>query len=368
MAAIASSPPVVDTAVLARRLGADHVEDLTVTPVDHPHETITTGGRWWVTGTVRHATAARPLRLFLKLTRTARRSPLLRDVPPEMHDDVVATLPWRVEADVYESGLADHLPQGCAMPRAIAVDQTDAESALIWLPAVGAREGSWTPDDWHTAARTLGRIAGSAAVAEVAEQVGHPSAVHQARIYWEGRITHQFVAAYRDDDLWRHPVLARHVDAGLRDRLLALVHAAPRLVAEIEALPLLSGHGDASPNNILPTDDGPVLIDWGFFGRHRVGFDLGQLVMSRVDAGDAPADELPALRSRCLQSYREGLRDMGVHIDRSALARAHAVQVAISHGLPAVPLDRLGDDAATLDPLVRERARALDGILSDVGL
>ncbi len=110
------------------------------------------------------------------------------------------------------------------------------------------------------------------------------------------------------------------------------------------------------------------MIDWGFFARHRLGFDLGQLVMSEVEQGLDPADVLEDRRRTCLEGYRAGLAAGGIDVPLDALSRAHAVQLCVSHGVAAVPLERLGDDPSTLEPLVRERARALDHVLSGVGL
>ena len=54
-----------------------------------------------------------------------------------------------------------------------------------------------------------------------------------------------------------------------------------------------------------------MLIDYGFWSRQPVGFDLAQLVLGDTQLGRFPVDRLPELDALCLASYVEGLRDEG---------------------------------------------------------
>ncbi len=213
----------VDAALLAVRLGVDTVHDVAVEPVDYPLEMMTTGGRWWVSGVAHDADGSRPVRVFVKLVRTVRDSPVMAFIPPELRALTEETLPWYVEPDVYRSDLAAALPAGTRMPRLLGVDSPDETSALMWLEAVDAAAGPWTSDDWHAAAHALGRLSTSPGIIEVADVVGHPVGPIQARAYWNGRLVHQFAAAYRAGDVWQHPLVDRHVRPDLRQRLLALL-------------------------------------------------------------------------------------------------------------------------------------------------
>lgn len=353
---------------LAAMLQADAVLSSSAREIDYDLEAMTTGGRWWVDGTVQRGSAVEPFQVVVKVAQTVLRSPVMAYVPPEYQAMATANLPWRVEPDVYLSDLAVHLPDGARAPRCLGVRDLDEESAAIWMEAVTVVPTRWTIDHAARTAHLLGRLAASPAVQEVADRVGHSAGPRQARVYLEGRLEAQFLTAYRDGGVFEHPVVARHVSSALQARLLALVELAPALVEEIEALPLLAAHGDACPNNLLADAGGTVVIDWAFFGRNRVGFDLSQLLLAEIELGRATADDLPERRAAVLDAYRDGLAAEGTEITAAALGRAQAIQAAIAIGIAAVPLERLGEDQATLDPLMRERARMLDQLLTAIDL
>jgi hypothetical protein len=358
----------VDDETLVGLLGADRVLTHRAEPVAYDLQTITTASRWWVSGTLERAGVTEDFRLVAKVLRSADRSPVWGFIPPEGHRLTLDMLDWRVEPRVYSSDLADHLPAGLAMPRCRGVQPLDEGSAVLWLEAVTGARAAWDDADLARAAHALGRLAGSGAVARVADAAGHPYGPVQARRYWEGRLEMQFGRAYADPSLWQHPVLAAEVDPATRERLRRLVGAAPALVDEIEALPLLSAHGDGCANNLLLTPGAVVAIDWAFFGRLPLGFDLTQLVVSEIDLGRAPATDLAHRQEVALPAYAAGLADEGVAVEPEALLRAHHVQAALHAGIPTVPLERLGEDPAILAPVVRERIALLDRLLVPLGL
>ena len=358
----------LDDATLATLLGATRVWARRTDEVDYDLDTITTQARWWVSGRLERDGATEDFRLVAKVLRSADRSPVWTMIPPEHRADALEMLDWRVEPAVYASDLAEHLPPDLTMPRCYAVSPVDEGSAVLWLEAVTGAVPTWGDADLARAARALGRLAGSAAVAGVADRVGHPYGPVQARRYWQGRLSGQFGTAYRDAGLWRHPVLAAEVDAGTRARILGLLDAAPALVAEIETLPLLSGHGDGCANNLLLTPAAVVGIDWAFFSRLPMGFDLTQLVVSDVELGRAAAATLPHRQAVAVPAYAAGLADEGFAVDPDVLLRAHRVQAALAAGVAVIPLERLGEDPRTLGPLVRERLVLLDGLLTPLGL
>jgi len=87
--------------------------------------------------------------------------------------------------------------------------------------------------------------------------------------------------------------------------------------------------------------DGFVLIDYGFWGRAPLGFDLSQLLIGDVQTGERAASTLPALESACLTAYHQGLQDEGVDIDVDRLRRAHALLMLEFAGLSSVPFELL---------------------------
>lgn len=356
----------VDDATLAAWLGADTIVAARVAEIEYALPAMTTGGRWWVTGTAAREGKAFGFRVVVKVAQSPRRSAVWDHIPPRFQAQAELDLPWQVEPAVYRAW--PDLPDPLRLPRVLAVRTLDDHSAALWLEAVDHDTAPWTPDRYAEAARSLGRLAVSPSLRDLADRVGQPMAPEQARRYWTGRLQAQFVPAYRSDDLWLHPVVARHVDDALRSRLMSLLHLVPSLIEEIEALPLLVAHGDACPNNLLVEPGGFCLIDWSFFGRGRLAFDLSQLVISEIELGRQPATDLPRLQRLVVDAFTQGLSDGGLEVDPAAVARAHAIQLAVGSGVAAVPLDHLDADPAVLDPLVGTRMAALDHVLTGVGL
>ena len=104
-------------------------------------------------------------------------------------------------------------------------------------------------------------------------------------------------------------------------------------------MPHLASHGDATANNLLASTDpdGFVLIDFGFWLRQPVGFDLGQLMAGEVQLGRLPDVPLPELDARCVAAYTRGLAEEGVDIPLDVVQRAHALQLLIFAGLSSLP-------------------------------
>jgi hypothetical protein len=355
---------------VAASLGRPDVSvlDSHASPVDYDFTTLTTGGRWWVTGTARQDGADVPFRLFVKLVQSATRSPAMAHIPPQFHEKIALGLPWHVEPNAYRSDLATRVPPGVRMPRAYRVAEIDDDSCALWLEAVAYDDSPWTPDRYRDAAIMLGRFAGSASVAATDPKLTHPAGPHQARIYFENRLQDQFVSAYEEGGVWGHPAVAAHFDDMLRSRLTSLIAAAPALIDEIEALPLLNAHGDAAPQNLLVVPDGFCVIDWSFWCRAALGFDLSQLVYSEVDLDRSDASPFRDIQAASLAGYREGLAAEDVEVGEAELKRAHTIQLAIAHGISTVPIERLDAHPADVERSVQARATVLRHVLDDLGL
>ncbi len=125
--------------------------------------------------------------------------------------------------------------------------------------------------------------------------------------------------------------------------MLAAVDRLPALTAELLALPVFVGHGDACPNNLLvrPDREGFTLIDFGFFMALPVGFDLGQLLVGEAQLGRGDGSDLAVRGEACLASYVDGLAAEGVGVDLATVRRAHAIHLLIFSGLSAIPLEHL---------------------------
>ena len=330
-------------------------------------EALTTAGRYRVTGEARCDGVDRPFAFYVKVVQSWARSPAFVFVPERLRELALADLPWGVEPAVYASDLRDRLPDGLTMPTAYAVVELDDDSAALWLELVDHDDGPWSSDDYVRAARLLGRLAAAPAVREVSGVGRAPEHVGgRVRRYAQGRVEHQVLPALRSDDVWSHPLIADAFDDELRRRLLTAAEGLPGLVDELERMPVLTMHGDGCSRNLLvrPEEPGLVLIDFGFFGRGPVGFDLGQLLMGEVQTGERPAACLSALEAACVPAYVEGLHDEGRVFGVDLVRRAHALQLLLFFGVSALPVEHLqGPPTPALRALARARAAAVSFVL-----
>jgi hypothetical protein len=351
-------------------LAAADVELLgsTAEPVDYDLAAITTAGRHWVRGTVRTPAGNVPFGFFVKQVQSWSRSPLFVHVPPEFREQAAVMVPWRTEPMVYRSDLADRLPDGLSMARAVAVRELDSLSAAVWLEEVvpvPAAEGLWDVARLAHAAYLLGRLAASPRVAELAA-IGEVVRQWTIRDYFDGRLSMAVLPPLRDNETWQHPLVAGAFDPDLRRRLVAAADKTERYVAELERLPYGTSHGDACTNNLLVRagSDDLVLIDFGFWGPAPLGFDLGQLLLGDVQLGRRGAECLTELEAACTPSYVRGLRDEGAAVEAAAIRRAHALQMLIFSGLSSLPVEHFDlEPTAELHRISAERAAATRFIL-----
>ena len=344
----------------ATSLGCRRAEIVTSHAEEFPYDlpALTTAGRFWVRGTARcDGSAELPFAFFVKVVQSWARSPLFQFVPEHLREMALGSVPWRTEPEVYRSDLGDRLPSGLTMPRALAVIDLDDESAALWLEPVAAQEVAWDLARHERAAYLLGRLAASARVAPVAAR--STRAQESARAYAGGRLAHQVLPALRSDEVWAHPLVAAAFDDALRVRLLAAADGVPTMLDELDGLPLGTAHGDACTRNLLVTDgyDGFTVIDFGFWGRMQLGFDLGQLLLGEVQMGERPASELVGLEAACLPAYVRGLRAEGCDAPEAQVRRSQALLMLLFSGLSAIPLEHLPQEPTPeLHRIARERA------------
>jgi hypothetical protein len=329
-------------AMVASLVGVEAADAVTlsevrVEPVDYDLPAITTASRHWVSGRATTPRGDEPFRMFVKHVQSWERHPFFEQVPDEFRELATAGVPWRTEPDVYRSDLPSRLPDGLSMPRALDVIALDELSEAIWIEAVPHRELVWDLERYRRAAYLLGRLAASPRVAPLAA-LRHVD--WSLTVYATGRLHVQVVPMLVSEEPWQHP-LCTAFDDGLRERLRAAGSRAVELAAEGDALPRLTSHGDACPNNLLAgaDPDGFVLIDFGFWGAAPVGFDLQCLLVGDVQIGRRPADTLAEVDEVIIPAYVEGLRAEGCDIPEAVVRRAHAIRCLLMSGLSAIPFD-----------------------------
>ncbi len=307
-------------------------------PYDIP--AITTAGRYWVSGTARTPAGTAPYRMFVKHVQSWSRSPFFAAVPPEFQEMAAASVPWRTEAMAYASDLGDRLPDGLSMPRALGVYDLDELSAAIWLEEVDRPAVAWDLERYRRAAYLLGRMAASPRVAPLAN-VGEFD--WSVRGYAFGRLGMQVLPILRSEEIWQHPAIAAAFDTELRDRLRAAADQVDKWLDELDEFPLVTCHGDYSPNNLLPgpSPDSFTLIDFGFWVPSPIGFDLGQLLVGDVQLGRRSPSLLAETEAAIVSAYVAGMAEEGMAVDEAIVRRSHALLLMIFTGFSALPFEQL---------------------------
>ncbi|MBL0747170.1 phosphotransferase [Nocardioides baculatus] len=310
--------------------------------VDYHVPSILTGARTWVRGHADAGDGPRGFALFVKRVHSWRHSPAFASVPPEIGEWAATSVPWRSEPLLYARDLADRLPDGLSMPRAVRVDERPDDTATVWMEAVEASPEPWDAGTYVEAAGLLGRMSGSSRVAELAAIDPQPWHI---QYFVVGRIGHTVLPGLFDNATWEHELVAPHF-GDLRTPLTAVAHHVDALGEEFARMPHRTAHGDACPNNLLrhPSGRGFTLIDFGFWRPQPVGFDLSQLLVGDIQIGRRDATDLPELAEACLTAYADGLAAEGVEVADAELRRAHAVSLMLFNGLPSLPLEQLGDE------------------------
>lgn len=318
--------------------------DSTAEPVAYDVPSILTGARTWVRGHAEAGAGPRGFTLFVKRVHHWRHSPAFVGVPPEIGEWAAATVPWRAEPLVYASDLADRLPDGLDMPRGLRVEEHPDETAVVWIEAVDADPVAWSLEDSVRAARLLGRLSASPAVAPLAGIDPQPWHID---MFVAGRIGYTVLPGFHDDATWAHPCVAEHFGA-LRSDLEATARHLDALAREFAASRHLASHGDACPNNLLRREGDPgfTLIDFGFWRPQPVGFDLSQLLVGDIQIGRQDVGDLPERAAACIEAYAAGLADEGLHVPLAEVRRSHAVCLMLFNGLPSLPLEMLAEEAA----------------------
>jgi Phosphotransferase enzyme family len=247
---------------------------------------------------------------------------------------------WKREWLAYSSGLLADLPGRLRAPRLLLATEPADGMAWFWLEDVVGRPGAqWQPQHYARAARDLGTMQGAYAA-------GHPPVPDDPWLSrgwlseWVGSTTRTWPlvddeTAWRDERLADLSVLrsrAREVWSE-RDRLLAIVDAAPRTLV----------HLDFWPNNLLAAPDGStVAIDWSSVGIGGLCQDLDQISIDPVWMQILPGGDLDLLERAVLPAYAWGIRAAGLDASDAELRRWYAAAAGVRYTsvLPDRPRSR----------------------------
>jgi len=322
---------------------------MAIEPVDYPFGTPTTEDAFRV--------RLPGETLFVKIIRSFRRWPLFHTLPPDLAEQAMASGLWHYEADLYSSGVGALLPPGMRLPVVHHVADLDDDRIAIVMENVEVTDRPWDPDRFARAARLLARLnvrltRADALPASAPRVPGFMSGVH-----YRGRLLTADLPMLADDRTWAHPLLAPHGE--LRSTMARLARELPAVMDRLRDLPQLLIHGDASPQNLLTTEDGTfVVIDWTLGGMDAVGTDLAQLLIGLAHAGFVAVTDLPALRTRVIDAYTAGLADEDFPADREAVRRGLDGGLLLRSAFTALPLTRLHE------PLTGELAGLIEARLA----
>lgn len=311
----------------------------TVEVVDYPFGSPATGALLRVRGA--DATGS-PWSLFTKVLQHVRHWPALRLLPPAAQQDFLAFFPWRTELELWDAPVVATLPDGLRPPALHRLVELPDDRAVLWMEDVAQLADPWDLERFGRAARLLGRWNARSTSPEVLSACPLPPG-YALRKYAEESVPARGLAPLADDTLWAHPWLAPHAD--LRSRLLGLGARIPAWLDRLDSLPQAMPHGDASPQNLLVPADRPdsfVVIDISFRSPHALGFDLGQLVVGLVHAGELPASALPAVTAAVEPAYLAGLADEGVVGVDAQVHEAFSTSTMLRSGFDGLRLDLLG--------------------------
>lgn len=324
-------------AELRRELGRpDLVVDAVVcSAVDHAITAPATGSLTAavVTG---HDSGPVTLPLVVKVLQTAARG-LPPQMPPEDRERIAASIPWRLEWEIYTGDTAGLMPAGMRLARLYAAVEHGEEQISLWLEDVDPLGTPWTPADLARAAEGLGRLTVRRAGQRLRTR---PDTTFVAHLVANG--LHRWaIPLVRGDGLWAHPALAQPSVAPLRSDLVRLADRVDELLASLSAVPCLNTHGDPTPMNLLRPRSAPeefVLIDWGTAALGPVGWDVVPLVFGPAENGTAPPDDLADRLAVAVPAFVRGLAEEGLDLPERTVADVVRACALIRYPLTSLPL------------------------------
>lgn len=292
--------------------------------------------------------------VIAKSLQPASRHPSFAEIPPEHRQQVLEDLDWTDEPRLYRSGLGEQLPHPLRMPSIFAIDEA-LDQATIWMEDL-ADTGTWDLPRYQRTANVLGRL-GAAWRPDVAIARFGLDRRDISRLFF-GKVRHLDLVVQSDDAFWTMPMIADAVDRRHRRDLFELADRMPTMLQRLRGVHEGVCHGDASPDNFREPGDGSIVaIDWAYGHVGPIGSDLGQLLVGRVESGDAAPDALESIAATIVAAYVDGAEEGGRLVRRDEVERAAATYLAIRSVFSALLVDHRPDlDGEQLAELVRRRA------------
>jgi hypothetical protein len=246
-----------------------------------------------------------PWSLILKILRPEAGSP-----------DVSAWNYYRREADAYQSGWLADLPGDLVAPRCLGVVDHPDGACWIWLEEVAEGIGpQWPLDQYGLVARHLGQFS-AAWLVDRSPPSGSWFSSGWLRHYIEQSAPAMEPLRNAQASPWGRRWLLEED----RDRFFYFWAERELYLGALDRLPQTICHFDVFRRNLFARktvegDDQTVVIDWAFVGRGPIGADLNPLVWMSVALCGVEMYKLQALEETVIESYLQGLREIGWHGD-----------------------------------------------------
>jgi hypothetical protein len=245
---------------------------------------------------------------FVKVLQHPRHWRLIDRMPAERRAQFIAEFPWRAELAAWTPEFGQSLPGGLRVPALYHLAELADDRTAIWMEDITVSGEPWTLDRFRQAAALLGTLAANRR--DPATLAACPVAPgYGLRRYYEGVVL-PVIPWLTSHDLWQHRRVVTNGGERLRADLLELAARAPAVLGRLNQLPQALPHGDASPQNLLVPAAEPstfVAIDIAFQSPVSVGFDLAQLLVGLVHAGQMRATDLPAIHEVLAPAYQDGM-------------------------------------------------------------
>src|SRR6476659_4425349 len=134
------------------------VDDVRVTPRRYAWGSPATAGLWRVEVAGHCGDRRVSARYFVKLLRHLSRCPLLHTLPVPSRSVFAQRRNWRIELDMYESGIGAVLPPGMRTPVLHQVRRHGDEYVALWWEFVDVDSSAWSVEDFARTAYLLGRL------------------------------------------------------------------------------------------------------------------------------------------------------------------------------------------------------------------
>jgi hypothetical protein len=331
------------TEVARRALGSDGADIVSwqVSALRYDCTTPSSGGVYRVAGTAIEGGQMRPWSAVLKVLRSpaGMTTPMGAVIPRDLPDDPSLFGYWKREALAYEAGALGNLPGGLAAPRCYGVTAPGDDTLWVWQEVLTEGGSScWSPDQYHLAARCLGRFNG-------AYLAGRPLPAYPwlARGWlrsWLALPAARMLERIERSRAWEHPAVGCAFPPSVAGRLLLLWEERERLLVALESLPQVFSHRDAFRPNLFvqPGQDGTegiVAIDWAFAGAGPVGEEIAPLIAMQP-AGGKEGFAPWHLEGPVFEGYLQGLYEAGWRGDPRLVRFGYAASAALRYTVPTV--------------------------------